>query len=527
MLRPAPLTALLLLTACGGAEEASTPPHLVLVSIDCLRADHLGAYGYERDTSPRIDGLAEEGVRFERAYSTTSWTLPSHLSMLTGLPISAHGIDDDRLWLRRDDAGTPLPAPLRAEFVSEHLSGAGYATAGFYTWKYLEPRFGFGPGFDVYERLGHNFYSHPVVGPEFERLRVAGDTDGMKALAAEHPELFDDTHVSSPETIDRAIGWLDGHIERTPDRPFFLFVHLFDAHDPYTPPEPYFSMFDPEYEGSIDGRRVTSPDSPVHPGMNPRDLARLVSLYDGAIRFVDSELGRLFDRLEEHGIEEDTLIAVTADHGEEFFEHGRKTHRHQLYQESVGVPLILRWPSGLPAGRVVEGNAGIVDLAPTLLSAAGITVEGSSMAGVDLLPIARGARENAERVYLSELVRFEGTDPVPTRLLSIARGNNQTILQTRGATPWSGEVFDLSSDPGQVTGLELDRDGLEQELESLRSSLHELRRRNPLRSTEGIPLTELELQELAAMGYAGGDEDIVGEGDSERLSLDGGVWPDE
>lgn len=531
-MRPRPHTLLFLALlpvagGCGGdAEPAEPPPHLVLVSVDCLRADHLGSYGYPRDTSPRLDRLAGEGVRFERAYATTSWTLPSHLSMLTGLPVSAHGIDDDRLWGRRDAAGDPIPAPLRAEFVSERLADAGYATAGFYTWKYLEPRFGFGPGFDVYERLGHTFYSHPEVGPEFERLRAANDVEGMKALAAAWPALFDDTHPSSPETIDRAIGWLDAHVGATPDRPFFLFVHLFDVHDPYTPPEPYFSMFDPDYEGPIDGRRVTSPDSPVHPGMAKRDLERLVSLYDGAIRFVDTEIGRLLDRLDALGLADDTLVVVTADHGEEFFEHGQKTHRNQLYRESVGVPLLLRWPRGLPEPRVVPGNAGIVDIAPTLLAAAGLE-PAAPVAGVDLLAFARGDRENTARTYLSELVRFEGDERVPRRLVSIARGDRQTLVETRGRAPWSGRSFELADDPKQLAGAPVQRDRLEEELEALRAELTRLRAGNPPRSTDGAPLSELELAELAAAGYAGGNEEIAADPERDRLSLDGGVWPDE
>lgn len=531
-LRPRPLEFLLLApgllsASCGGAaDSAETPPHLLLVSVDCLRADHLSAYGYPRETSPRLDRFAAEGVRFERAYSTTSWTLPSHLSMLTGLPVSAHGIDDDRLWLRRDGDGEPIPAPLRAAFVSERLSDAGYATAGFYTWKYLEPRFGFGPGFDVYERLGHNFYSHPEVGPEFERLRQANDVDGMKALAEEWPALFDDTHPSSPETIDRAIEWLDGHVAATPDRPFFLFVHLFDVHDPYTPPEPYFSMFDPDYEGPIDGRRVTSPDSPVHAGMAKRDLERLVSLYDGAIRFVDAEIGRLLDHLDRLGVSDDTLAVITADHGEEFFEHGQKTHRNQLYLESVGVPLLMRWPRGLPEPRVVAGNAGLVDIAPTLLAAAGLS-PAAPTAGVDLLPFARGERENPSRTYLSELVRFEGDDPVPRRLLSVARGDRQTLLETRGRAPWAGRTFDLPEDPGQRAGDVAASVWIEEELAALRDALTRLRAANPARGVAGAPLSELELAELAAAGYAGGDEAIEGGEPTERLSMDGGVWPDE
>jgi len=514
------------LLACGRAPSpASARPNVLLVSVDCLRADHLSCYGYARETSPTLDRLAREGVRFERVLATTSWTLPSHLSLLTGLPVSAHGIDDDRLWLRTAADGEALPAPLRAVFLPELLAGAGYATAGFYTWKYLEPRFGFGPGFDVYERLGHTFYSHPLVGPEFERLREAGDEEGLKALMAEHPALFDDTRPSGPEAIDRAAAWLDEHARERAGRPFFLFVHLFDAHDPYTPPEPWFSLFDPDYQGPIDGRRITSPDSPVHARMRPADLARVVSLYDGAIRFIDAELARLLARLEELGLAEDTLVIVTGDHGEEFFEHGMKTHRNQLYQESVRVPLVLRWPRGLPAGRVVGGNAGLVDVAPTVLAAAGLA-PATPLGGVDLLPIARGEAPNGERTYLSELTVFAPGESVPTRHLALTRGNRQTLFTTRGAAPWSARSFDLEHDPTQHAGEPLDPARIAAELAALRSSLAALRAAQPDRSSGAQPLSARELEELAALGYGGGEEVPATEG-PERLSLDGGVWPDE
>ena len=490
----------------------------MLVSVDCLRADHLSAYGYERETSPNLDRLASEGVRFERCLSTSSWTLPAHLSMLTGLPLSGHGIDDDRLWTRVDGKGRPLPVSMGGIFLPELLSKAGYRTAGFYTWKYLEPQFGFGPGFEVYQRLAHTFYSHPTVGPRFEALRKAGDTEGMKALAAEYPKLFDDTRPAAPEAVDRAIAWLDS---LAPREPFFLFLHLFDCHDPYTPPAPYDELFDPGYEGPIDGRRVTTADSPVRPEMAPADLAHLVALYDGEIRFVDSEIARLLEALERLGLTDQTLIAVTGDHGEEFYEHGRKTHRSQLFLESISVPLILRWPEGLPAGRVVAGNAGLVDILPTFCAAAGITPPPSM--GRDLLPSARGEATEAPRPYLSELVLFD-RGPVPQRLFSLVRGDEQRIYATRGRAPWQGRRLDLAADPlGRGAGTPVE-DGdavlarLRPALERLVGNLHHRQ--------AGEPLTPEDIDELAALGYGGHGESIEGSGEEGRLVIDGGVWPD-
>jgi arylsulfatase A-like enzyme len=501
---------------------------VLLVSIDTLRADHLGCYGYPRATSPTLDRLAREGVRFERALSSSSWTLPAHVSMLTGNPVSAHGIDDDRLWTLRGADGAPLAPDLRGRFVSEALADAGYRTAGFYTWKYLEERFGFGPGFDTYERLHHTFYSHPVVGPRWFAAEAAGDRDAMRALYDEHPELFDDTRMGAPEVVARAGAWLDEHVARADDAPFFLFTHFFDVHDPYVSPEPFHSQFDPDYDGPIDGRRVTSPDSPVLADMPARDLENLVARYDGGIAYVDTQVAALLAHLGRLGLEEDTLVIVTSDHGEEFFEHGHKTHRRQLYLESVGVPLILRWPAGLPAGRVVGGNAGLVDIAPTICAAAGVEL-GARTAGVDLLPIARGAAENGARGYLSELLVFDES-PVPARQLGIVKDDRQWLLETRGAAPWRVVAsLDLAVDRlGSGAGAPLAGDAAAPALEYLarmRAALTRLRADLPRRAGELRPLSPFEQRELSSMGY-GGHTDVEG-GGGERLSLDGGPWPDE
>jgi len=262
--------------------------------------------------------------------------------------------------------------------------------------------------------------------------------------------------------------------------------------------------------------------------MDPRDLEHLVARYDGAIRFVDSELARLVERLDELDLEENTLVVVTGDHGEEFYEHGMKTHRHQLFLESVSVPLILRWPAGLPSGKVVEGNTGLVDVVPTLLSAARLTPDAPTM-GRDLIALAHGRGSGSAPSYLSELIAFD-EGPVPLRLVGIASGDEHRILETQGRAPWSALDFDLARDPlGRGPGTTLTGEALarvEEELDRLRGILLRLREVQPLREV-GRPLTQLEREDLAAMGYAGGEETIEGTAGEDRLSLDGGVWPDE
>ncbi len=520
------LACLLACPGCGGG--AAVRPNVLLISIDTLRADHLSCYGYERATSPRIDALAEQGVLFERAVSTTSWTLPAHLSMLTGLPISAHGVCDDRLWDRKDARGKPIPPPLRGTFVSESLQAEGYATAGFYTWKYLDDQFGFGPGFDHWERLGWDFFSHPEVGARYLELRQADDTEGLKALAAAHPELLDPARRTSPEAIDRAMAWLDEERAAEQSRPFFLFVHLFDVHDPYQPPPEFDRFGDPAYAGSIDGARVTSPDSPVRGDMPPADLERLVSLYDGGIAFVDAQVGRLLDHLEERGLARDTLVILTSDHGEEFFEHGQKTHRRQLYVESVEVPLILRWPARLPRGERVGGTVGLIDLVPTILAATEVPAK-LALPGTDLLGFARGQSSNEARTYSSLLFRFEGGKAIE-RQMGLFFGDEHALLSCSDGGPCKVRLYDLSRDPrerGDPSAVELADPAarsIDERIARLRSSLGALRARLPDRGAELPALSDLDKSQLAALGYTGVSEESESETASERLCLDGCVW---
>lgn len=509
--------ALLLATACGTESEAAGPhrrPNVLLISVDTLRADHLSCYGYERRTSPRLDRLAAGGVRFARAYSSSSWTLPAHMTLFTGLPVSGHGICDDRLFTRKGPDGA-LPVPLRGRQLPEVFAADGYRTAGFYTWKYLEPEFGFGPGFERYERYGHTFYSYPPVWEEFQRLRDAGDREGLRALADAHPALFDPTTPSSPEVVDAGIAWIEDVTKDDADRPFFAFLHLFDVHDPYTPPAPFDRMFDPDYEGPIDGTRVTSKDSPVRADMAPEDLAHLIALYDGEIAWVDSQLARVFQRLDELGLTEDTIVAVVSDHGEEFFEHGAKTHRNNLHVESVHVPWILSWPGRLEGGRVVDRTVGLEDVGPTLLGLAGLSALPGAT-GSDLSDALRGAEPFADREVWSELLHFEVDGP-PRRELSLRRGDESWMRAPRATDQHALEVFDTGRDPRELDPLRVTIAAPEattfvQALDAFRTRLLAVRTRLPLVWLGAdSALDEADLAELSAMGYTGAGETAVEE----------------
>ena len=511
--------ALLLLASCGG-EESTGPANVLLISVDTLRADHLHCYGYERETSPAIDRLAAEGVLCERAYSTTSWTLPAHHSMLSGLFVSGHGVCDERLWQVVGIPEGPSEHPQRGASLAEVLEADGYDTAGFFTWKYLEERFGFGAGFDTWERVARPIYEDP----DYAQLLASGDTQRLEELRAEHPERFDMQLPTAHLAVDRALDYLDE--ERA--APFFLFVHLFDVHDDYLPPPPFDERFDPAYNGPLDGSRITSADSPMQPGMNPRDLEHLIALYDGEIAWVDSQLQRLLDGLEQRGLAEDTLVVLTSDHGEEFFEHGHKTHRTHLFRESVEVPLVFRFPGRLPAGQRVAGPTGIVDIAPTVARLLGVDPP-AGLSGSDLSPILRGEQSNEERAYLSELFIFPDGEWSPELQLGVHKGDKHWILSAPPGQPARAVVFERSGDAleeGFGTPLALDDPELAGELERLRALVAAQRRRAPARGGDVRPLSAAEIAELADLGYSGLSESGEAElGEAAELCMDGCIWP--
>jgi len=214
----------------AGCSDAATSnskprPNIIVVSVDSLRPDHLGCYGYGRSTSPTIDALAAGGVRFQSAVSTTSWTLPAHAAMFTGLYDSTHGLFDNGLRL----------APEHAT-LAEELKKLGYSTAGFFAGPYLHPTFGFGDGFDVYTSC---MTTTDASASDAEVRRDSHSREGKSH-----------TDITGRRTVEAVTRWADSEPK---DRPYFLFVHMWDVHYDFIPPAPYDRMFDPDYAGTFDG----------------------------------------------------------------------------------------------------------------------------------------------------------------------------------------------------------------------------------------------------------------------------------
>lgn len=529
--------AALLCAAVSCSEPAPERPNVVLISIDTLRADHASCYGYARKTTPNLDQLARDGVLFERAVAPTSWTLPSHVTMLTGLSISAHGACDERLWRRTKPNGERIPPPLRGATLASALKKRGYRTAGFYTFEFLDSTFGFAEGFDTWERCGHTFYTHPEVREELVALRRAGDKAAVDALVHDHADLFDPRHRSTPEIVARANAWLDerAHALETgaEKEPFFLFLHLYDVHDPYKPPPEHDLFGDPNYRGKVDGTIDYTLDPRIGHRGPPEDHERLVSLYDGGIHAVDAGVGEVLKRLHALGFDENTLVIVTADHGEEFFEHGEPQHRRQLYIESLHVPLVMRWPARLEGGRRVGGTVGLSDIAPTILEATDVRPL-APMSGRSLLSLARGQKELTRRTYGGLLHLFGYPDGVETnteRLVTFFRGDEQVILHYCPGEEFRGELWNLAKDPTESgapvlfrASSDLGRE-IQKELDSRRERIVQLRDRAPQRGVQLPPLDDRMRQALTTTGYVSGDN--VGGEHRERLCGDGCVfWPE-
>ncbi|HEX3035792.1 MAG TPA: sulfatase [Thermodesulfobacteriota bacterium] len=319
-------------------------PNIILISIDTLRADHLGCYGYYRNTTPNIDRLAEDGVLFANTIAQSTWTLPSHMSIFTGLYVSSHGIisDDKKLG---DEHIT----------LAEVLQDAGYETVAFTEGGYVSEKFGY-QGFDHFE----------------------GRAKGEKEI---------DIKIIYTKAVD----WL----KKAPSRPFFLFLHTYQPHSPYNPPPAFDIYSDKNYQGIVD---VSAPEivgndlyyyQSIQSQMTLDDYLYVIDKYDGEIHYTDHYLGKLFNALKDLGLYDESIIIFTSDHGENFLDHPDSgisyIGHYEMYDEVVKVPLIIKAP-GFPKNKIIDTQVESIDIMPTVLGLLKINitsrVEGESLVGL-------------------------------------------------------------------------------------------------------------------------------------------------
>ncbi len=399
--RAAFLVSLPLLTALLGAcsRKPAGPPNVLLISIDTLRPDRLGCYGHDRPTSPTLDELARTGVLYEDVTAASPWTLPSHASILTGRYPSRHGVKDHVNRLRR---GVPTIASV--------LRGKGYSTKAVVNSHNLSERYGLDRGFLDFE------YVH---------------------------EQLDDGSIPNrgPEILAKARDWLEQD-----KRPFFLFLHFYDVHTDFTPGERYREMFVRPYSGEIDGS--TGQLGLIRAAGTPIDadgVRFLFDLYDAEIRELDDLLGEFLVWLDERGLAENTIVAITSDHGEEFMEHGSLLHGRTYYQEVIRVPWILHGP-GVPAGVRVATPVHHVDVAPTLLALAGVEIP-KGLDGLDLSASWRSGGVIPERTLFSEADHNNSEADVGR----LVRTPHMTLHYDRLTK--AVQLYDLEQDPHELENL--------------------------------------------------------------------------
>jgi arylsulfatase A-like enzyme len=388
--------------------------NVILISLDATRPDHLGCYGYGRPTSPALDELAADGTLFLNTYSQAPYTLASHMTMLTGEFPTTH-----RVFHVTDALGPSIPT------LAERLQARGLLTAAFTGGGLMDARYGYARGFDEFHDRIISQEARDVVGPLWR-------------------------NVSS---------WL----ARNQDQPFFVFLHTYQVHSPYRAPAPLGTMF---LDKSAAWTQVNLEQfigaGYVHkyaPLSEPQ-RRNVIALYDGGIRYTDENLIRpLLDELKRLGLYDDTLLIITADHGEEFFDHLTWGHSNTLYDELLRVPMVMRFPGGRFRGARVGPNARLVDIVPTVLDELGLARAARKLDGASLIPLIEG-KETKDRFCLSYLPDNIFADPMPSKI-ALVQGRYKIILNEkypdRAHTYFTPpppdmapvELFDLKEDPGE------------------------------------------------------------------------------
>ena len=400
-------------------DKATLPLPIVLITVDTLRADRLECYGYSRSKSPNISRLARDGVLFQHAVSCSPLTLPSHSSIFTSTYPRVHGV--------RDQSGFSLPRG--SDTLAARLKPGGRTTGAFVGSFVLDSRFGLDQGFDYY----------------FDRFDSTRVRSGM-------PEMLE----RRAEAVAReAMRWM----EENSNRSFFAWLHFYDPHVPYSPPESW---------------RTRYPENP----------------YDGEVAYTDSVVGEVLDFLARKQWYQDALIVLTSDHGEDLGEHGENTHGYFLYESTIRVPLLIKFPRSQHAGKVISAQARTIDIMPTILQLAGVAPPGS-IEGRSLLPVIESGPKAPDEAYGETFYPYYHFGWSP--LLYIRTAKFKYIHAPRP------ELYDLGADPGEKMNLAPTNRTLANQLrERLRATY---RQAGESRAASKSPVDAATQERLKSLGY--------------------------
>ncbi len=434
--------ALATVIASAGCDGQSTPPsprNVLLISIDALRADHLGSWKYGRDTSPFLDELASQGTRYPLAFVNTHGTPPSHTTMLTSLHQETH-----RVGISDETSHSPdLRLPAEVETLQDILGRNGWATAAVTGGGYMGDEFGFSRGFDVFE--------------------------------------------DQPRTVEQGTETLVGTLQQlmSGQCPVFALFHTYEVHSPYESPDSYDGLYGPD-TCSIEPVAETMVPIQANAGdqLSPEDFECLASLYDRGIRHTDDALRLLFQDLADIGFLDNALVIITADHGEEFGDHGGLLHRGSLFEELIHVPLII-WGTNVPAGTVDPALVSTVDIAPTILAWAGLDTP-RIMEGRDLLKPPE--EDQHQRVF----------SQYGTQIYSVRSRRWKLIANGK----WTNfKLFDLENDSGEKHNVVRDHPATVEALAEELATWRETRPRLDPMTSPSVGLDPGTREQLESLGY--------------------------
>lgn len=417
----------------GGGKK----PNVLLIVLDTARGDRFSCMGYKRNTSPNIDRIFAEGTIFENAYSTACWTLPSHASLFTGLYPTQAGATSETLQL-----------PAFNETLAQTLQKAKYKTAAFVCNSWISEERGFASGFDEYHEM-------------WRKSEWTG-------TAAAVP-------IAELAATEKILAWLNHR--QTNTSPFFMFVNLNCVHLPYAPPDPFLSKF---LAGKYDNEDIEKAASVRSMWtylagklkLGEKDFQIMSDLYDGEVAFADYCVGRIVKQVEKLQILDDTIVILTSDHGENLGEHGRIDHHICMYETTLHIPLMIRYPAGFKAAGRISDLVGITDIAPTILDLCNIKKSGMERLKIADTSLAAGSRKRREFVVAGNERPLMGiglmkerhpefdTSLIDYRMRAIRNHNHKLIWNINVGA----ELYDLRTDSGELNDLADEKVGIRNEL---------------------------------------------------------------